>query len=50
MLTATGSSSGHVTLTLAAGDVITIRNNSAIPMTLALAPSAGAQITVKKLN
>ncbi len=50
VLTATGLISGRTILQLAAGDVITIRNNSAVAMTLALGPSAGAQMVVKRLN
>jgi len=46
-LVATGSMTGNVMLTLAAGDVITLRNNSATPFTIDLAPSVGAQITVQ---
>jgi hypothetical protein len=49
-LTSTGLISGRTILQLAAGDVITIRNNSAVAMTLALSPSAGAQMVVKRLN
>ncbi|MFN7932800.1 MAG: hypothetical protein U0R19_05700 [Bryobacteraceae bacterium] len=49
-LVAVGNISGQVMLTLAAGDVITMRNNSAVPMTQTLAPSVGAQLTVKKMN
>lgn len=49
-LVATGNISGTAILTLAAGDVVTLRNNSAVPLTLALAPSVGAQITFKKLD
>ncbi|MCC6343982.1 MAG: hypothetical protein IT166_17405 [Bryobacterales bacterium] len=47
MNVATGANSGSIMLTLAAGDVITLRNNSATPCTLNLAPSVGAQLTVK---
>jgi hypothetical protein len=47
---ATGHISGVAVLQLAAGDVLTVRNNSATPMTLALAPAAGAQITIEKLD
>lgn len=50
VLVATGALSGRTLLTLAAGDVITMRNNSAVAMTLALAPSVGAQLTVKRVN
>jgi hypothetical protein len=49
-LVATGHISNKAILTLAAGDVITLRNNSAIPLTLALAPSLSASIVVEKLN
>ncbi|MZK58166.1 collagen-like protein, partial [Clostridium beijerinckii] len=49
-LVATGELSGNAILTLAAGDVITLRNNSALALTLALAPSVGAQLTLKKLD
>jgi hypothetical protein len=37
-------------LTLAAGDVLTLRNNSAVPFTLTLAPSVGAQLNVIELG
>jgi len=49
-LTATGSLSGSVILTLAAGDVITLRNNSAVPFTMNLAPSLGAQLTIMQIQ
>jgi hypothetical protein len=49
-LVATGQVSGTAILTLAAGDVITLRNNSAIPLTLNLAPSVGAQLTALYLD
>ncbi|WP_431603165.1 BclA C-terminal domain-containing protein, partial [Clostridium beijerinckii] len=49
-LVATGEISGSAILTLAAGDVITFRNNSALALTLTLAPSVGAQLTLKKLD
>ncbi|WP_431603211.1 BclA C-terminal domain-containing protein, partial [Clostridium beijerinckii] len=47
-LVATGQILGSAILTLAAGDVITLRNNSALALTLA--PSVGAQLTLKKLD
>ncbi len=50
LLTATGHVNGVVILSLAAGDVITLRNNSATAITLALAPSVAAQIALVKLN
>jgi hypothetical protein len=50
ILTSTGQVSNKAILALAAGDVITLRNNSAIPLTLALAPSLGASIVVEKLD
>lgn len=47
---ATGHISGVALLQLAAGDVLTVRNNSATPMMMVLAPSVGAQITIEKLD
>jgi hypothetical protein len=49
-LVSTGNVGGRAMLTLAAGDVITMRNNSAVAMTTDLAPGTGAQLTVKRLN
>lgn len=49
-LVATGQVSGSAMLTLAAGDVLTLRNNSAVSLTLALAPAVGAQFTIKLLD
>ncbi|WP_338011895.1 BclA C-terminal domain-containing protein [Desulforamulus ferrireducens] len=49
-LVATGQLTGSVILTLAAGDVITLRNNSVISLTMPLAPSTGAQITIIQLD
>jgi hypothetical protein len=49
-LVATGVVSGQAMLTLAAGDVLTLRNNSAIPLTLALAPAVGAQLTLARVS
>ena len=49
-LTATGELFGSAILTLAAGDVITLRNNSATPLTMTLAPGVGSQLTIKKLD
>ena len=46
MLTSTGEVSGSAIMQLAAGDIITLRNNSLVPITLALAPSVGAQMQV----
>jgi hypothetical protein len=45
-LVATGVLSGTAMLTLAAGDVITLRNNSATPLVLTLAPNVGAQLNL----
>lgn len=47
--TATGEVSGQAILTLAAGDVVTLRNNSAVPLTITLAPSVGAEIVFQRL-
>jgi hypothetical protein len=49
-LVAVGQNAGRAMLTLAAGDVITLRNNSAVPFTTDLAPGVGGQLTVKLLN
>jgi hypothetical protein len=49
-LVAVGGINGTATLTLAAGDVITLRNNSAVPFTLTLAPGVGAQLNLTKLD
>ena len=50
LLTSVGNVRGAAILTLAAGDVVTLRNNSATAFTLDLAPGGGAQITVERLN
>lgn len=47
---ATGHITGTAMLNLAAGDVLTLRNNSATPLTINLAPGIGAQFTVTKLD
>ncbi|KJR45334.1 Flagellar hook-length control protein FliK [Desulfosporosinus sp. I2] len=49
-LVATGQVPGQAILTLAAGDVITLRNSSAVPFTLTTAPEVGAQLTIDKLD
>ena len=49
-LVATGEISGSFLLSLAAGDVITLRNNSAVPITMTLAPAVGASLTIVQLN
>ena len=49
VLTATGHLSGEAIVQLAAGDAITVRNNSAVPMTLALSTSVGASLTIQRI-
>ncbi len=49
-LVATGELNGTAMLTLAAGDTITLRNNSLIPLTLTLAPNIGAQLNIILLD
>ncbi|HBV85224.1 MAG TPA: hypothetical protein DEF42_00805 [Desulfosporosinus sp.] len=49
-LVSTGQVVGQVILTLAAGDTITLRNNSATSLTLTLAPGVGAQMTLAKFD
>ena len=46
----TGEVTGDALLSLAAGDVITLRNNSPFPLNLALAPTKGAKIDITKKN
>jgi hypothetical protein len=50
LLTSTGMVYGSAMLTLAAGDVITLRNNSATAITTVLAPGRGAGLTALFLN
>ena len=47
---ATSTFGGVALMTLAAGDVVTLRNNSATPFTMMLAPAVGAQLTIEKVN
>jgi hypothetical protein len=49
-LVATGEISGTAILTLAAGDVLTLRNNSATPLTMTLAPNVGSQFNAILLS
>jgi hypothetical protein len=37
-------------MTLTAGDVITVRNNSAVPLQLDAAPGVGAQLRIMQLQ
>jgi len=50
VLVTTGQVTGQAILTLAAGDVITLNNNSATPFTLTTTPDIGAQLTIDKLD
>ena len=45
-----GPITGSTILSLVAGDTLTIRNNSLLPLTLALAPAVSAQLTLEKLD
>jgi hypothetical protein len=49
-LTATGTVCGQAMLQLTAGDILTLRDNSATPFTLALAPSVSAQLIVNQVS
>ena len=49
-LITTGEIPGSAILNLTAGSIITLRNNSATPLTLNLAPAVGARLTIKKLD
>ena len=46
LLAGTGETSGDAMLTLAAGDVLTLQNNSATPFTTDASPGVGAQFDV----
>ncbi|MPN21222.1 hypothetical protein SDC9_168601 [bioreactor metagenome] len=46
ILVGTGVISGTAILTLAAGDTLTLRNNSAIPITTDAAPGVGVQLDI----
>lgn len=50
VLIASGQLVVQVELVLAAGDVVTLRNNSATPVTLDAAPGVGAQLVLNKLD
>ncbi|MDY3561942.1 DUF4214 domain-containing protein [Gemmata sp. JC673] len=50
LLTATGQVVLDTTVTFAAGDVVTLRNNSATPLTMTLAPGAGATLTIDRIS
>lgn len=49
-LVATGELSGSAILALAAGDVITLRNNSETSLTMTLAPGVGAQMSITRVD
>jgi hypothetical protein len=49
-LVAVGEITGTAMLTLAAGGVLTLRNNSITPLVMDLAPGAGAQLNVILLS
>ena len=50
LLTAVGETGGDAMLTLAAGDVLTLRNNSAVPFTTDSSTGVGAQFDVILLS
>ncbi|BAU28999.1 S-layer family protein [Aneurinibacillus soli] len=49
-LAPTGEVSGSALLSLTAGDVVTLRNDSPVPFTLNLAPGVGAQLNLVKVE
>jgi hypothetical protein len=49
-LIATGQVSGEAILTLTAGDVLTLRNNSAVSFTLDASPGVSAQFKVLQID
>jgi len=50
VLTSTGSISQTGLLSLLAGDVVTLRNNSATPITLDQSPAVGASIVLERVS
>jgi len=50
ILTTTGEVSGTAMLTLTGGDTLTLRNNSATPFTMDIAPGVGAQFDIILLS
>lgn len=50
LLVDTGQVSGSAMLSLVAGDVITLRNNSAVSITLDAAPGVGAQLNIMLIS
>ncbi|MDA1681086.1 collagen-like protein, partial [Bacillus cereus group sp. TH152-1LC] len=46
VLVAAGGISGQAQLLLSAGDILTLRNNSAVPLTMSLAPTIGSSMIV----
>lgn len=50
ILTATGEVSGTAMLTLTGGDTLTLRNNSATPFMMDIAPGVGAQFDIILLS
>jgi len=50
ILVAVGQTATDAILTLAAGDVLTLRNNSATPFTLDAAPGVGATMLIQRLS
>lgn len=49
-LVATGEISGTAILTLAGGNILTLRNNSATPLVMTLAPGVGSQFNAILLS
>ncbi|MDY3557171.1 DUF4214 domain-containing protein [Gemmata sp. JC717] len=50
LLTATGQVVLDTAVTFAPGDVVTLRNNSATPLVMTLAPGAGATLTIDRIS
>jgi hypothetical protein len=50
VLTSPGQVGGSLMLSLNAGDVVTLRNNSAVALTMPLIPAVGAQFTLQHLG
>lgn len=48
--TTPSETSGKVLIRLRAGDFLTLRNSSTVPLTLAIAPFVGAQLTLERID
>lgn len=50
IVTAPGNAYGSIQVSLAAGDVIKLQNDSSVDMVYALHPAVSTRLTIKRLN